>query len=246
MCPEVTDADRNIASLKLLRVDLTTQLETLTLKISDFDQKCRSAVSRKNRVAALASLRSKKLHESIYTRRADTLAQLESTYTKIEEAADQVEVVKVMQASTKVLEGLNDQVGSIETVEEVLERLRTEMTQVEDVGAAIADAGQESSLVDEGAMNEELEALEKENQAKIDEKAAKETRERLERLESVASLEIKNPESLADKNDGMAHADPPAEHVEAESKRPQEENQPHQPSEVEPPEPAKQMEPLGA
>jgi len=217
------------------------------LKISNFDEKSRSAVSRKNRVAAIANLRSKKLHESIYTRRAETLAQLEGTYTKIEEAADQVEIVKVMQASTKVLKGLNDQVGGMETVEEVLDRLRTEMTQVEDVGAAIADAGQESSMVDEGAIDDELEALERENQAKIDEKAAKETQERLERLESVASLEIKNPMSTTgDKSDNNVRADPPAEHVDPEGDKLVEEKESYQPPEKEPTEPEKQIEALAA
>lgn len=243
--PELTDADRNIASLKLLIADLSMQLEALTSKINDFDIKTRVAVSRKNRVAALACLHSKKLHETIYTRRADTLAQLEGTYTKIAEAADQVEVVKVMQASTKVLKGLNDQVGSIETVEEVLERLRTEMTQVEDVGAAIAEAGQESSMIDEGAIDEELEALEKENQAKIDEKASKETRERLERLESVATLEIKGPVSTRNSiSDGTALIDPPAEHVDLENKEPLGEKELDQPPEEAQPQRPKQSESL--
>jgi charged multivesicular body protein 7 len=243
--PELTDADRNIASLKLLIADLSTQLEALTSKINDLDVKTRVAVSRKNRVAALASLRSKKLHETIYTRRAETFAQLEATYTKIEEAADQVEVVKVMQASAKILKGLNDQVGSIETVEEVLDRLRTEMTQVEDVGAAIAEAGQESSMIDEGAIDEELEALEKENQAEIEEKAAKETRERLERLESVASLEIQGPVSTTSgTSDATALTDLSAEHVDPENKKPLDEKESDQPPEEAQPEPPKQSEVL--
>ncbi|MCJ1249777.1 hypothetical protein MMC30_007003 [Trapelia coarctata] len=241
--PELIDADRNIASLKLLIADLSAQLEALTLKISDFDQKSRLEVSRKNRTAAIASLRSKKLHESIYTRRVETLAQLEGTYTKIEEAADQVEAVKVMQASTKVLKGLNDQVSGVETVEEVLDRLRTEMTQVEDVGAAIAEAGQESSMVEEGAIDEELEALEKENQAEIDEKAAKETQDRLERLQSVASLEIKSLVSATgEKSDGTARANPPAEQVDPEGKKPLDEKESRQLPEEEPAEHVMQME----
>lgn len=172
-------------------------------------------------MAALACLRSKKVYETIYTRRAETLAQLEGTYTKIEEAADQVEVVKVMQASTGVLKGLNDQVGSIDTVEDVLERLRTEMTQVEDVGAAIAEAGQESSMIDEGAIDEELEVLEKENQAKIDEKAAKETQERLGRLESVATLELKGSVPTTNgTSDVTALTESLAEHVDPKHKKP--------------------------
>ena len=233
--------------MKLLISDISTQLEALTLKISDFDQKILLAVSNKNRTAALASLRSKKLHECTYTRRADTLAQLEGTYTKIEEAASQVEVVKVMQASTKVLKGLNDQVGGMETVEELLDRLRTEMTRVEDVGASITEAGEESSMVDEGAIDEELEALEKENQAKIDEKAAQETREKLEGLESVTSSGMKNPVSMGeDKSDDSVRADPPAKQVEPEGKKPYEEKESSSPPELELPDSAKETEALAA
>jgi charged multivesicular body protein 7 len=201
---QLTDTDKNIASLKSLIVDLTAQVESLDLKVTELDRKARSAVASKNRLTAISSLRSKKLYETMYQRRSETLAQIEGVYTKIEEAVDQVEIVKVMQSSTQVLKGLNQQIGSVETVEEMLDQLKTEMTKLDDVGAMIGEAG---PVVDEGATDEELEALEKEDQKEKDLRAAKETKQRLEELESMPSLKIGSPaQPVGDKDTATPEA----------------------------------------
>ncbi|MCJ1437152.1 hypothetical protein MMC27_006537 [Xylographa pallens] len=183
--PTVTTEDTNIASLKSLMVDLNAQLETLNMKVTEFDRKTRFAVANKNRVVAIAALRSKKLYETVFIRRSETLSQLEGICNKIEEAADQIEVMKVMQASSSVLKGLNTEIGGVETVEEVLNELRNEMEHVGDVEAIINEAAQATVVVDEGVIEEELEALERQDQAKDDEKAIFETKKKLELLDSM-------------------------------------------------------------
>jgi len=184
---EITTEDINIASIKSLMADLTVQLETLALKITELDQKARFAVADKNRAVALASLRSKKLYESVAVRRSETLNQLEGICIKIEEAADQAEVMKVMQASSNVLKSLNSEIGGVKTVEEVLDGLRNEMDQITDIGAIINDAAQATSMVNEGAIDEELEAFERQDQARNDEEVVIETKKRLQLLDLVPS-----------------------------------------------------------
>ncbi|MCJ1288386.1 hypothetical protein MMC26_007742 [Xylographa opegraphella] len=203
--PVIKNEDTNIASLKSLMVDLNIQLETLESKVTEFDRKVRSAVANKNRVVAEAVLRLKKLYETVLVRRTKTLAQLEDICTQIEGAADQIEVMKVMKASSSVLRGLNAEIGGVENVEEVLSVLRNEVEQVSEVGTIIHDAAQASSMVDEATIDAELEALEKRDQAKDDEKAIFETKKKLELLNSMApsELAVRSGESIIQK----AHSD---------------------------------------
>jgi len=198
--PEITIEDNNIASLKSLIAEFNVQLKTLSFKIAELDHNVRSAVANKNRAVALASLRSKKLYESVFLRRSETLSQLEGICTKIEEAADQVEVMDVIKASFSVLKGLNAEIGGVETVEEVLDELKNEMGQVSEIGATLNEAAQATSMVDEGSVDEELESLERQDQAESEEKAVIETKKRLELLDIVPSgLATMSTESVVEK-----------------------------------------------
>lgn len=114
--------------------------------------------------------------------RLDTLAQLEEVYSKIEQATDQVEYVKVMEASTGVLRGLNTQIGGAEKVEDVVYDLREEMSKTDEIGQVMNEAG---PVIDEGDIDDELEELEAKAQEAGEEKEAEETRKRLADLDSL-------------------------------------------------------------
>lgn len=195
--------DINIASLKSLVVGLNVQLEELTRKISKYDNKARLALANQNRVIAMSSLRSKRLYGSILGRRYETLAQLEEVLTKIEDAADHIEVVRVMQASTKVLRGLDLEIGGMETVENVLEELKTEMNQVEAVSAIINETAQANNFVDESVINEELEALEEQDQAREDEQDPLDIQKRLGLLDKV---EHTIPDNIVTNQDQLSNS----------------------------------------
>ena len=62
------------------------------------------------------------------------LAQLEGVYSKIEEAFDQVAIMRVMEVSTGVLRNLHAQFVGVEKVEDVLDGLRDEMGKVDEIG----------------------------------------------------------------------------------------------------------------
>jgi charged multivesicular body protein 7 len=186
----ITMEDTTIASLKTLIKDLEIQTDVLTKRVDELAITAKEAVARKNRVAALAALRSKKLAESTLTKRHATLGQLEEVFAKIEQAADQVELVRVMEASTRVLSGLNKGVGGVERVDDVVDQLREQMGQVDEVGNVIAEAGQ-AGAVDETEVDDELEAMEREDREKREEveRLAREEKERQEAAETKRRLD---------------------------------------------------------
>ena len=167
----------------------------LESRVSSLDASAREAVAGKKTSAARAALRSKKLASTTLDRRRDTLNQLQDVYTRIEAAADNVEIVKVMQASASVLRDLNREVGGAEGVQDVADKLREEMETADEVNGVLAE-GAAPSVVDEGEVDEEFEALEREEKEKkereeAEKRATKErkeaeaTRKRLEELEKL-------------------------------------------------------------
>ena len=178
----------------MLIADLSTQVAVLTTRISTLSESAQKAINNKNRTSALAALRSKKVSETALTGRSETLAQLEEVYGKIEQAADQVAILRVMEASTGVLRNLHAQVGGIDRVEDIIEGLRDEMGKVDEIGGAIEAGPQRDSVIDESAVAEELESLEKQTSIRDEEKGARQTQERL-------AIITKNKESQQERKD---------------------------------------------
>ena len=180
--PEITEQDTTVASIKTLISTISTQVETLEEKIVSLTMAAKTALNNKNRISALSAIRSKKLVEYNLKQRLDTLAQLEDVYSKIEQATGQVEYIKVMEASTGILRGLNKQIGGTEKVEDVMDNLREEMSKVDEVGQIIGEAG---PVIDEGEIDDELEGLEAQEREAREEKEAEETRKRLADLDGL-------------------------------------------------------------
>lgn len=183
----ISDNDRAIASLKALISDLDQQVTLLTTKIADCSQRAKEAVGRKNKTLATVTLRSKKMAERTLAQRAETLTQLEGVYAQIEQAADQVAMVKVMQGSTKVLRSLRAETGGSERVEAIVDELRDEMGHVEEVSSIIERAGQGSVEIDEDVVDEELEAMLQQARQDDEERATRRLEERLATIPVIDS-----------------------------------------------------------
>lgn len=158
------------------------QIASLEIKIKEYTLAAQNALDNKNRVLALAALRSKKLAEQNLKQRSDTLLQLDEIYAKLEQAADQVDIVKVMQDSTAALRTLHAQIGGVEKVEDVVEELRKEMENVEDINTIISEP---VKAIDEGELDDELEAMENAEREAEEEKEAEATRWRLTELDQL-------------------------------------------------------------
>ncbi|GKZ74839.1 hypothetical protein AnigIFM60653_011288 [Aspergillus niger] len=179
---DITEQDTAVASIKTLMATMTKQVENLENKITELNSTAKMALQNKNRVSALSAVRSKKLAEHNLKQRLDTLMQLEEVYSKIEQATDQVQFVKVMEASTGALRGLHTQIGGAERVEDVVQELRDEMSKVDEVGNIMNEAGPQ---IDETEIDDELQELENKEREEMEEKEVEETRKKLAELDSL-------------------------------------------------------------
>lgn len=180
--PQITQQDTTIASIKTLVSTISKQVSDLEKKIEGLNASAKAALANKNRVSALAAIKSKKMVEHNLQQRLNTLTQLEEVYSRIEQAAGQVEIVQVMEASTGVLRGLHAQIGGTKRVEDVVEELREEMSKVDEIGGIMNEA---APVIDEGEIDDELEALEKSDQKTKEDEEAEETRKKLAELDSM-------------------------------------------------------------
>jgi charged multivesicular body protein 7 len=199
----ITMEDASIASLKELLAYLTQETALLSTRVDEFTLKAKDAVAKKNRIAALAALKFKKQTEMVLEKRFASMAQLQDVAANIEQAADNIQLVKVMESSEQALRSLNAEVGGVERVEKLVDRLREETANVEEVQTIITEMG--DAVVDDAEIDDELAAMESEEKRKVEEaeqkkqeaerarvaaaleKEAEETRKRLEAIGAVAA-----------------------------------------------------------
>lgn len=134
-------------------------------------------MSAKQRSSALTVLRSKKLVTETLDKRRASVLQLEEILAKIDQAHDNLAMVRVMEASASVLRNLNRDIGGMERVEGITEGLRVEMDKVEDVTAVIGEVG---DAVIEGEVDAELEELERMEREKKEKEEAEDRRKEAE------------------------------------------------------------------
>ncbi|UKZ90121.1 uncharacterized protein TrAFT101_005150 [Trichoderma asperellum] len=191
----ITEEDASIASIKELVGSLEHQVNLLNKRIDELDQEAKNAVLRKNRVTALAALKSKKRAESSLSTRYATLNQLEEVASRLQQASDQVQLVKVMESSASALKSLNAQIGGSERVETTMDHLREQMSATDELTAILSEPT--GIVVDEGEIDDELEALEMEQKKEEEEKQrrkeeareAAKARKELDELPSVPTEE---------------------------------------------------------
>lgn len=191
----ITEEDVSVAQLKELLTSLTHQTALLSKRVEELAAAAKQAVGKNNRVAALAALKSKKLAESTLERRFATVNQLEEVAARIEQASDNVQLVRVMESSGEALRSLHAQAGGVERVEEVMDRLREQMAATDEVSSILAESAG-TVVVDDVEIEDEMAVLELEEKRKTEEaerlrreaeqaRDAEETRRRLEAVEKV-------------------------------------------------------------
>ena len=178
----ITEEDGATASIKELIATLTHQTQLLNARLDELTQTAKDAVTRKNRVAALGALKSKKITESSLSKRYASLNQLEEVAARIEQATDNAQLVRVMASSTDMLRNLNAQIGSADRADAVMDRLREQMSETDEVAAILAESN--AAAVDEGELDDELEAMERSEKEK--EQEAKQKEEEKKRREEDA------------------------------------------------------------
>ncbi|KAM3511157.1 hypothetical protein MY11210_005208 [Beauveria gryllotalpidicola] len=183
----ITEDDKAIASLKEVTLKVKHQADLLSGRIDELELDAKKALARKNKVSALAALRQKKAAEQTLSTRYATLNQLEETANKIEQAADNVAVVRALEASSGVLRSLNAQVGTPDKVDAVMDELRERVADTEELAALLAEST--GAPVDEGEIDDELAEMEREARDKEEEKQAENAKHEIDSLPEVPTAE---------------------------------------------------------
>ncbi|KAM3516664.1 hypothetical protein NHJ13051_009695 [Beauveria bassiana] len=184
----ITEDDKAIASLKEVTLKVKHQADLLSARIDELELDAKKALARKNKVSALAALRQKKAAEQTLSTRYATLNQLEETANKIEQAADNVAVVRALEASSGVLRSLNAQVGTPDKVDTVMDELRERVADTEELAALLAEST--GAPVDEGEIDDELAEMEREARDKEEEKQAESAKHEIESLPEVPTAKV--------------------------------------------------------
>lgn len=166
----ISDEDATIASMKELTRSLKHQTNLLSRRLDELDQEIKKAIALKSRVTAAAALKAKKCTEISLSRRYATLSQLEEVVAKLEQASDNVQLMRLMESSAIIMTNLNTQTGGTERVGNVMERVRGQIGEIDEIAAIMAEST--APVVDEAEVEEELDAMEKQEAKELQFKAA--------------------------------------------------------------------------
>ena len=139
--------------------ELQKQIDLLSDSIAACTDRAKDALAKQNRPIATIALKSRRQKETALTQRAESLSQLEEVFNSIEQATDHLKMVQTMKQSTTVLQDLQAQLGGIDTVYDVVERLKDETQKVAEVEDVFQEAQQQGSNVDDEEVEEELQAM---------------------------------------------------------------------------------------
>ncbi|KAL1879417.1 hypothetical protein VTK73DRAFT_6949 [Phialemonium thermophilum] len=211
----LVEEDASIAQIKELIEYLAHQTTTLTRRTEELAAAARSAVARGQRGQALAALRSKKLTETSLDSRLASLSQLEAVAARLEQASDNAQIVHAMEAGSEALRSLNA-AADLSRVEDVVDRLREQVAQTDEVSAILAEG--QVATVEEAEVDDELEQMEAEERRKqeaserrkVEEEQEREAQETKRRLDALAQGPLKPLEE----GDGTNSSKEKEEHAE--------------------------------
>lgn len=204
----ITEQDTTIAHLKALVRSLHSRVDTLSADLTKCTERAQAAVANKNRTVALAALRSRKTVENTLVHQSKALGQVEEVMASIQTAADNIELVRVLERSSKVLSGLNKEVGGLDRVDRIMEGLREETEAVSEVSRMLAEG---EAVVDDEAVEDELEAMMKE----VEDAARDEKVKELEKIPRIDATDRQLSDSLEDMKLGGGEKDKELERVHA-------------------------------
>ncbi|KAI5370859.1 Putative Snf7 family protein [Septoria linicola] len=158
---KVSDQDRAILDLKIQRDKLhqyQKRVTTITNRETEIAKEC---LRLGNKQKALLALRRKKYQESLLAKTDQQLAQLQALTSDVEFALVQKDVLFGLQQGTAVLKEINKEIGGLEKVEMILSESEEARAYQEEINEMLVG---KMSNEDEDAVEDELEAMEREAQ----------------------------------------------------------------------------------
>ncbi|KAF8421269.1 Snf7-domain-containing protein [Tirmania nivea] len=214
----ITQTDITIATLKTTIFQTNAFLNNLNAHSESLSKRIKAYLAKNNKPLALAALKTKKLVDGNISTRAANLNNLEALLFQIEEAADNISLIALLDSGAGALKQLTAQTGGVEKVEEVLERVREAGEDADEISRAVA-SGLEwvGEGVDEEEVEGELEGMMREQEEKerkvalleydrrvreAEEKARREAEELARRLERL-EFEVGRGEGREEKERGQ-------------------------------------------
>ena len=153
----VNEHDMAIMNPGSMISSVSRQVEILSTEVPGSDAKAREDVTASNMLAALTALRSVKTAEGSSEWRLKSLGHLEEVLGKIEQEANNIGLAKQLEKSLQALMALNKKVGGVEMVDDVVDKLRGQMDETEEVDRIFTEDA--TTQVDESQVNDKFETL---------------------------------------------------------------------------------------
>lgn len=194
----VTEQDRAVANLRQTVHDAVLRIDGLSARIAACDTSAKEALAstRSNaKTMARYALRSRKLASTTQVSALDMLEKLEQTLMSIDNASSAVDVMASLRQGVGILASLNQAVGGAEKVAELVDELNDAMADNDEIGREISSLA--GGVVDEDALEEELQQMLLEEQAsKEQEEVKRPSPEQEQEVEQEQEQELSVEEQL--------------------------------------------------
>ncbi|BFZ56617.1 hypothetical protein PYCC9005_003664 [Savitreella phatthalungensis] len=194
---EVGPTDVQVATVKAAVAHLTSQCVWLEEKMAGYDAEARNAVRAGRKALAVAAIRARRKCDLLAGTWRDRRDQADLVLLKIDDAAQQVGLVKALESGAAALKSVLHDLGDLDKIDQLADTLRDQMDKVDDVNQAIASISDPASsagasLIDDDALEREFQAL-SQNQESEHQKPSKEDVP-LPAMPEAPITEIKSPQ----------------------------------------------------
>ncbi|KAJ8475390.1 hypothetical protein ONZ45_g15624 [Pleurotus djamor] len=166
----ITVVDRGILELKNAVENMHKQIESLQSRIANLTAKASSAIRDKQKAVATGYLKSRKQLQDVLERRLGSLQTLEATLYSVEEAAQDIQIMKSYESSTATLRAILSHPSlKKEKVEETMEAMAEAMGDAREIDDAVRIGGDVALGIGEGQTSVDDSELEEELNRMVEE-----------------------------------------------------------------------------
>ncbi|CAJ1945634.1 unnamed protein product [Cylindrotheca closterium] len=156
---QATDPQQTVVKLRETIANQEKREEHLQKKIDQIVKEAKLKMSKGDKKGALFAMKRKKLYEQEQDKIANVKMTLETQVISLESAAQNAMTFQAMQAGTKTMAKIRDDVG-IEKVDDVMDEIKEEMELAQEINDAIAQPIDPLLMADEDDLLAELNDLE--------------------------------------------------------------------------------------
>lgn len=160
----ITETDMAISQVKSTLAQQQRQLDLLTANVEECKRQIASALAHSQKTLALSALRSKRTMEASLSKTLEMHHQLTTLLHGIDDAASHLGIIQAMKSGSAALSGILRQIGSIDSVDNLMDGVRQQLDETAEIGDSIGrlDLSDASSSAALGGGEEDAAALEEE------------------------------------------------------------------------------------